>query len=71
MPLDPAIAAAPRPAPAGAATPVLVNARAGGGCDEAWAQKLESLFRDEGMLADVKLLHDGAQLEGALRDALA
>lgn len=53
------------------AVPVLVNAAAGRGCDEEWAQELAGLFRAEGQEVRVVLVQHGEQMDAALREALS
>ncbi len=48
---------------------VIVNARSGGGHDDAWAQKLSGLFETHGMTVRVVLAKDGAAVQHAAQTA--
>src|SRR4051812_10007984 len=56
--------------PQSAPVRVIVNATAGQGCPEGWAQDVQGKFRAHGLDADVQLLGGGQQILAAVTQAL-
>ena len=50
--------------------PVIVNAGAGTGCEPDWLARMEGQFSAAGLLARVKLIHHGGEIEAAVAQAL-
>jgi diacylglycerol kinase family enzyme len=63
-------AASPHRRGTGAALCVIANGTAGQGCGPEWAARLRELFRLNGLDADVKVLHRGADILAAAKDAV-